>query len=125
MRKWIVVLLAMLICASAFAVDIGSVKTTKYVTSGGYAVLDSISGGSDFQNREQFYIFQAQAAEEVVITRKLVDGWDWPGITLKSGQSVMLDVPYIASVGGNGYQTQMIFVTTLTDTLEAISCKSN
>ena len=116
--KWLIVLCLALFATSAVAVELNSAKPVKYVAAGGYAVIDSVANGPSFSEFEQWYLFQGQASEDIYIRRYFGDGWeDAPGVFIPSGKSMLINVPYAPSADTDGYSRQLIFVSTLTDSL--------
>lgn len=138
-RVVLLVALALACCFGviSWAVELNSAKQMKYVPADStYFVLDSLVVGSRGDQYTHWYLFQAQADEDVYIRRKFdiypaghdtqsaawLDSAQWevgPGIFVPSGKSLVVNIPYSLNSAGNAW-IQHIQVSTLTDTLGAL-----
>ena len=125
MCRVIIVVMALLLAVGALAVSLNNAAGVKYYNAGnegvgsangGYAVIDSVANGASYSEYEQWYLFQAQASEDVYIRRYLSDGWETaPGVFIPAGKSLIINIPY--TPGTTGYQRQLVQFSTVTDTV--------
>jgi len=127
--RLVIILVALLVCGAALAVDLNSSDPVKFYYSGGhgvgsgdggYAVLDSVSNGASFSEFEQWYLFQSQASEDVRLRRYFEGAWEDIGVTIPSGKSLVINVPYTNTKAASGYSHQLVWFSAVTDSVEII-----